>query len=218
MSKQRVYYYVRGQIFYNDYPKWNGLAKAKHYCKVNDIDTSEIYELFNDKERKYLELLLNKEDVKEIKTHTTIFNSLPFTNCNGDEIPSFTFQASFVYLNTNTGHHRATYIPNSIYDLTREITLIKTIFDREMLESNKYLEIYVFDEKSQTFKEWKIGDKELYKELKKQEHENLLTQKKEIRDRQRFDRLLKLRDEGKITETQTQELYKLEKVYGGKNG
>lgn len=214
MSKQRVYYYVRGQTFYNDYPKWNGLAKAKHYCKVNDIDTSEIYELFNNKEQKYLELLLSREDVIEIKSHHLIELVSEYTNSNFDKIPSFSFQISFIYKDKGYRHHLI-YIPNSIYELTREVILAKSIIDKSQAF---YLEIYVFDEKSQTFKEWKIGDKELYKELKKQEHENLLAQKKEIRDRQRFDRLLKLRDEGKITETQTQELYKLEKVYGGKNG
>ena len=219
MSRQKVYHFIRGQLFYNDYPKWNGLSKAKKYCHDNNIDESEIYALSNDSEEAYLYDLLARQErgeVYEIKSHEQVCLVGEFKNSNNDVIPNFLFQTSFTYRDSKTNKPHIVYISPSIY-IKRELILEKTLYDREHWLADCYLEVYYLDE-SHTFKEWKISDKEAIKELKKKEHQRLLAQKRAIRDRQKFDRLLKLRAEGKITERQTKELYRLEKAYGGNNG
>ena len=219
MSKQKVFHYVKGQIFKNDYPKWNGLLKAKTYCQSNYFDEKEIYSLSNDNELRYLERLIKRQELGEIydiKSHEQVCLVGEFKNSNGDIIPSFLFQASFTYRDKLSNKPHIVYIPNNIYDLTREMILCKALYDREHWLADCYLEVYLFDEEANDFKEWKIGNKEEIKKVKEKEHKQLLAQKRIVRDRQKLDRLMKLRSEGKITPAQTKELYRLEKFFGGK--
>jgi len=217
MSKRQVFHYVRGQLFYNDYPKWNGRRKAEQYCEENGIDKKEIYSLFNDSELKCLKTLLEMREaglIKNINTHQGITLINRFTNKYGHEIPPYTFVASFTYQSVETNEKHTILIPSNVYEITREVILTKTLFDYLNVDCQA-LEIYLYDEETNSFNEWKIGDKEEIKKIKKQEHKQLLAQKRIIRDRQKFDRLLKLRDEGKITEKQTKEMYRLEKLFRG---
>ena len=215
MKYTNNYQFVRGQAFFNDYPKWNAIVKARAYCKANGIDGSEIYTLSNESEQKFLEELLKRDDIYEIKSHEKVCLMAQFVNSNDDVIPSFMFQTSFTYRDKVSNKPHVVYVANNVYSLTKELVLSKTLYDREHFASGCYLEVYLYDIKTNTFNEWKIGSRETFKEVQKYEHQTIVAQKKAIRDRQKYDRLLQLRDEGKITERQSQMLYRLEKVFGG---
>ena len=218
MSKKNVYHYVRGEIFENDYPKWNGLLKAQNYCNENNISFDEIYAVSSESEIEYLERLLIKQqdgEIYEIKSHEQVCLVGEFTNSNGDTIPNFMFQTSFTYRDKLSNKPHVIYIVDSPYEITREVRLSKMLYDYNRRDMNCYLEILIFDSESLGFNEWKFTSNEAIKELKIKEHKRQLAQKRAIRDRQKYDRLLKLRDEGKITERQSQELYRLDKVFGG---
>ena len=217
MSKISDFYYVRGQEFHNENYKPLGKPKAIHYCRVNGISEDEIYELSNNVEREFLEALLKRDDIYEIKSHEEVCLVGQFVNSSGETIPNYMFQTSFTYREEETNKVHFIFVANNQYKITKELALAKTLFDKELAYCDCCLEVYYQDE-NKNFKEWHIGDNAVFIQARKEERKQRLAQKKEIRDRQRFDRLLKLRSEGKITETQTQELYKLEKVYGGNNG
>lgn len=217
MSKKVVRHYVRGEIFENDYPKWNALAKAFRYCKENDIDFSEIYAVSSESEIEYLKRLLIKQkdgEICDLKSHEQVCLIGEFKNANGDTIPNFLFQTSFTYKDVVYNKKHFVLIVDSPYEITREIRLCKTLFD-VIVHSQYYLEILIFNGDDLSFSEWKFESNEAIKELKAKEHKRQLAQKREIREQQKYDRLLKLRDEGKITERQTQELYRLEKLKRG---
>ena len=215
---KNVCHYVRGEIFENDYPKWNALLKARKYCKENNISTDEIYAFTGEGELEYLERLLIKQqdgEVYEIKTHEQVCLVGEFKNVKDDVIPNFMFQTSITYRDKLTNQPHIVYIVHSPYEITREIRLCKALYDREHWLANCYLEILIFNGEDISFQEWKFTSNEAIKELKQKEHKQLLAQKRAIRDRQKYDRLLKLRSEGKITERQSKELYRLDKVFGG---
>ena len=217
MSKRNVCHYVRGIVFENDYPKWNALTKARRYCKDKGISLDEIYAVSSESEIKYLERLLIKQEdgeIFELKTHEQVCLVGEFTNANGDKIPNFMFQTSFTYRDKLSNKPHVVYVVDSPYEITREIRLSKTLYDREHCINDCYLEILIMNS-DLSFSVWKFESNEAIKELKEKEHKRLLAQKREIREQQKYDRLLKLRDEGKITERQSQELYRLEKIIRG---
>ena len=217
MSKRKVYHYVRGEVFENDYPKWNALAKARRYCNENAIDISEIYAVSSEGEIEYLERLLIKQEdgeIYDLKSHEQVCLIGEFKNANGDKIPNYLFQTSFTYRDKLSNKAHIVYIVQSPYEITREIRLSKMLYDYNRRDMGCYLEILMFND-DLSFSEWKFDSNEAIKELKEKEHKKLLAQKREIREQQKYDRLLKLRSEGKITERQTKELYRLEKVLRG---
>ena len=213
MSKAfNKFYWVRGTIFENSENKVNAKGKAIRYCRENGIDESEIYGLSNKSELAYLETLMNREDVSEIKSHNNALTIFKFTNANNDEIPQLDIQCSFIYKKGEQLH--LVSIVDSVYELTKLFIIQKIIIDYYGKENGIYLQVLYLDQVG-NWKEWKIGDKSLAIEERKANHKKMLTQKKAIRDRQKYDRLLKLREQGKISEKQSQELYRLQKVFGG---
>lgn len=220
MSKEyKKFYYIRGNIFENSGSRMNGKGKALRYCKDNGIDESEIYELSNQSEYEFFKTLLEKEQRNEIhslKSHEKVALIGFFTNDNGEQYAPYEFETSFIYRDSGTNQVNVIYVAENVYDLTRELILCKTLYDYTRKGSGLYLKVY-YQDKDNEFKEWHIGDKETFIQEAKERHKKMLVQKRAIRDRQKFDRLLRLRDEGKITDTQRQELYRLEKVFGGKD-
>jgi len=218
MSKIK-YYQIREKIFDNTALKFKGKKEAVKYCKANNIDESEIYLLSSNGELEYLNrLLLKQEDneIYEIKSHEKVCLVGEFKNAKGDVLPNYMFETSFTYRDRGSNKPHIVKIVDSIYELNKKLILEKTLYDREHWLADCYLEVLVFNSGDKSFKEWKIGDSEIGIMHEQQLRKERLKQRQFIRQQEKFDRLLKLRDEGKITERQRQELYRLEKVYGGK--
>lgn len=213
------FYYVNGSIFKHSESKLNGKAKAIHYCREKGIDESEIYELSSENEQRCLETLLelkNHGAIYGLKTHETIKLIDEFVNSNGEKIPAFEFKVSFTYQDSKT--HYYVYVVETLYKLSREIVLAKTLFDYKNKHSNYpdgCLRVVYYDTEKKIH-EWHIGDNQAFIQERKEQYKKIKNQKRAIRDNQKYDRLLKLRKEGKITEAQTKELYRLEKVFGGR--
>lgn len=211
------FYYVRGEIFENSGGRYNAKGKALRYCKENNIDTSEIYELYNNSELAFLEELLGDENIDQVRSHNKIICTRTFKNANKDEIPSYEIDTTFTYREKEKEKTHLVAIINSAYDITKQFILEKSMLDFFLQDVGYYLEVYYLDDEG-VWKEWKIGDNTLSIKARQERKKRYVAQKKVIRDRQKFDRLLKLREQGKITERQSQELYRLEKVFGGNNG
>ena len=219
MSKAfHKFYWVRGTIFENSKNKVNAKGKAIRYCRENGIDESEIYELSNKSELAYLEYLKSDSKYQNIVSNQKVVLVNEFENYNHDKIPPLEINVSFIY-SLVAGYVRQTQyvkVIDSVYELNKQFINEKILFDC-LYANNGYLQVLYLDQEG-NWKEWKMGDKTLAIQERKAQHKKMLTQKKAIRDRQKYDRLLKLRSEGKITERQTKELYRLEKVFGGSNG
>lgn len=211
----KKFIYVRGQIFNNKDYRLTAIYNARKYCKENNIDESEIYELSSDSELAYLKELLarqEKGEIYELKSHERVALVGSFTNDNGDSYPPYEFETSFTYHIKGTNQAHVVYIPNSQYEITKELILSKTIYDYSRKGSGYYLEIYYLDDDDR-FKEWKIGDKDIFIKNTIKKRKQKMAQIREIRKRERYDKLLKLRSEGKISEQQQKALYKLEAEY-----
>ena len=213
MSKnyQKIYY-INGKTFKEAQNK-KAYNFAKKYAEENGLDKNKIYELSNNSELAYLQELLRREDIYEIKSHEEVCLVGEFRNSNDDVIPNYMFQISFSYREKATNKAHIVYIADSVYSLTKNLVLSKTLYDYSRKEQGYYLEIYYLEDDK--WVEWKIQDIAPFVKEKKEQHKKLLAQKRAIRDRQKYDRLLRLRSEGKITERQSKELYRLEKVFGG---
>lgn len=214
MSKNyQKFYYINGRTFKESTNK-KAYNFAKRYAEDNKLNVDDIYELSNHSELAYLEELLRRDDIYEIKSHEEICLIGEFKNSNGDVIPNYMFQSSFSYREKETNKAHIIYIADSVYSLNKNLILSKTLYDCTRADVGYYLEVYYLDDEK--WVEWKIQDIAPYVKERQEQHKRTLNQRKAIRDRQKFDRLLKLRSEGKITERQTKELYRLEKIFGGK--
>lgn len=202
------FYYVKDKAFKEDNAK-KSYAFAKKYATDNCYPLDKIYEVHSDSEVKFLEHLLSRDDVYEIKSHDKICLIGEFKNSNGDVIPNFMFDVSFTYVDKISNQAHVVVIVDSAYELTRDLILSKTLYDYNRRESNCYLEIYFY--KGDELIKWNIGNNDYFKEKRKSDHQKLLAQRKVIRDQQRYDRLLELRRKGVITDSQKQELYRLDR-------
>lgn len=205
----KKFYYINGEVF-DETTSQKSLAFAKKYAKDNNLDESQIYTLVNKSELAYLKELLKREDVSYIVSNRKVELVKGFENYNGDTIPPLEINVSFIFQKNDKKQY--VKIIDSVYELNKQFINEKILFDCLFVDNN-YLQVYYLDDDK--WVEWKIQDIAPFVKEKKEQHKRLLAQKRAIRDRQKFDRLLKLRSEGKITERQTKELYRLEKVFGG---
>jgi len=214
-SNYQKIYYIQGEIFREKTNK-KALAFAKHYAKEHGYDEKDIYELSNNAEIVYLTQLLEKQEKGEVEaifTSKRIAVLSGFENYDNEDIPELAFEISCIYREKGGGHRHYVKVVNSVYELTRELINSKILFDY-VFKDTASLEIYYPDEDNK-LKKWKLTDKDIFIKEAKERHKKKLAQMRAIRDRQKYDRLLKLRSEGKITERQSQELYRLEKVFRG---
>ena len=210
-----VFYYVNGEIFKNTDNKFNGLEKAKRYCKDNNIQESEIKSFANESELRYYKKVCYTEDYKHLETRPKITLIKEFNNFNGDNIPSLTFEPSFAYQDKDL-HWHYIVIPKSIFEIDKELINTKILFDYLNKECS-YLEVFL-ENPHGVFEEWKCDLLDFFKQAKKEIAKVKKGNLKELNESLKYDRLLRLRNEGKITKTQSKELYKLEKKWGGNNG
>lgn len=219
MSKSyKKMYYIEGKIFKESTNK-KAYNFAKKYAKDNGLDEDKIYEISNTSEQAFLEYLIDEQKDKRIvgfSTHEKIELVEKFENYNHEEMPSLTMEVSFTFI--SSGNYKKHYVKvvDSVYELDKHFIDLKILFDYLFVEG-AYLEVYYLDDEG-NWKKWNIKDKDLFIKERKEQHKKKLAQMRAIRGRQTYDRLLRLRSEGKATERQLQKLYELEKVYGGKNG
>lgn len=209
-----VFYYVNGEIFKNTDNKFNGLEKAKRYCEEHSLPTSEIHAFTNESELRYFLQIWCREGYSELQTHPKIELLKTFTNYVGDQIPSLTFEPSMTYRDKDNQWHYI-LIPKSIFQVNKELINIKILFDY-LNKGTAHLEILIEQSKGE-FVVWKCNDLEMFKQAKKEIAKVKKGNLKELSESLKYERLLRLRSEGKITKTQSKELYKLEKKWGGNN-
>ena len=144
----KKFYFVRGQIFENYANRMNGKGKALRYCKENKISEDEIFELSSESELAFLKMLLDKQqnnEVSHIHSHQKVCLIKEFENNKGETIPAVEIEPSFSFRDKEQHKHYAMII-NSLYDLTRDFTILKKLFDY-LHQEYCYLEIYYRDEK-----------------------------------------------------------------------
>lgn len=211
-KRYQKFYYIKGEV-YKESNARKSYAFAKHYAEENGYSLDDIYELHNDSELEFLKrLLLLIRDVAGVKTHEQIELIKSFYNNIGYSIPSCKLDVSFTFY-TETRHHYVIVV-DSVYELTRELILTKTLFDYLGKDKGCYLEVYYLDKEE--FNEWQIGDNTHFINAREENHKKLLAQRRAIRDREKYERLLHAREKGTISDGQRRELYRLEKVFGGK--
>lgn len=216
MGHYKKFYYVRGDVFESNASdkKNNALFRVTTYCKKNNIELAEIKELRNDTELNYFKMLEQKYGADAIRTHYKEVLLQSFINKNGDEIPKVEIDIPFVY-NDENGETHYEMIIHSIYDISNELIVKKSVFDNT--RKDHYLKL-LWADKGNQIKEFKIGDyKEICKYFRTIEHKKQLKEYRAIKERERYDRLVALREQGKITDNQRKELYKLEEKYGKKD-
>lgn len=208
-------YVIDDLVFENDEGKHNAKSKAIHYCNKHNIKTDLIIQMRDEVELAYYRLLCEKKsrgEVKSIETnmYATIMQS--FYNANHEFIPPLNIVVPFVVKDNNGKIHYQKVI-SDIKDLNVYLIHVKHMFDKHNVVENKYLELIYLDDDG-TFKTWTLDDFEnvqaMYR-LKK--HKDILAKLRQLREQQKYDRLKRLRDEGKITDNQRKELYRLEDMY-----
>ena len=204
-------YVVNDLVFENQDGKFNARKRAKAYCKSHGIDEGKLLEVRNDVELQYLKHI-KKNGARWIGTHEKVLVHNSFNNIVGHYIPPVVADVPFHYVDDNGIHYE--WLVSSIYNLTADLVNTKVMFDEFHYHDDYYLKL-VYVDVDGTYKEFTLNELELIRDkYKKESHRKMLANLKELRERQTYDRLLKLRAEGRITESQTKTLYRLEERYG----
>ena len=208
-------YVVNDLVFDNEEGKHNAKSRALNYCKKHGINTNLVMPIANEVDLAYYQLLREKKSHGEISglelnMYFTIVQS--FYNANREFIPAMLMTVPFIFTDKNGKRHYQKVVGN-LKDLDSKLVDMKYMFDFHHLVEKKHLELIYLDDNG-TFKEWQITDIEnLRRMYRMKKHKEVLLKLKQLRERQKFDRLKRLRDEGKITDNQRRELYRLEALY-----
>jgi len=207
-------YLVRENIFHDEGNVYKGKPSAIAYCKKNGISQDEIVELYNDSELVYYRLLqekVAKGEIKSVRTHQKKIITNGFTNARGENIPAMVVDIPFEIVGDGYVHY--INLVTDFKSLTRHLLTEKILFDYFYKKEEGYIRI-VYQGNDGKYKDYRLEDYgKLKAEFQSEEHKRLLEQHRAVRERQKYDRLLKLREEGKITDNQRKELYRLEELY-----
>ena len=205
-------YVVDDVVFTNEEGKSTARQRAYAHAKSNGIDKSEVLEVHNDIELDYLKQL-KARGVRHLSTHDKVLVLQGFTNAKDQFIPPMVEDIPFHYVDDDGIHYE--WVVGSVYDLTSRLVYTKTLFDSfHRLDRDFYLRLIYIDTDG-TYKEFELRDIEnLRIKFNQEEHKKMLEKRRALREIQVFERLRQLRNEGRITEKQTQTLYRLEALYG----
>lgn len=207
------FYVVREAMFENVNKQSNAYFRALAYCKSRGIDEKEIIELHNDSEYAYYKRLVALYGAENVGTHSKFEVMKGFENAVGESIQPLRIDVPFIYYD-DKGKLNYEYLVTNPSELNTKLIYSKILLDKFWLEYGGYLKIVYLNDKNE-YVEWKIGDyKEITSSFKNAQHKKVLAEHRAIREQQRYDRLLKLRSEGRISQNQTLELYRLEEIYG----
>ena len=203
-------YLVRDCIFHDEDNSYKGKPSAIAYCKKYGIDPEEIVELYNDSELIYYRHLQKKVehgDIYSVKTHQKKIIINGFTNARGENIPALVVDIPFVV--EGEGYTHYINLVTDFKSLNRYLLTDKVLFDYFFKKEQGYIRIVYED--SNGYHDFSLDSyKKLKKEFQGEAHKRLLEQHRRVRELEKFDRLKRLRDEGKITDNQRKELYTLE--------
>lgn len=211
------YYIVEGNIFEAGEGRHNAKSRALSYCKKHHIDYETIVEIYNDTELAYYKYLCEKKsrgEILSIKTHQleTLVNG--FHNCNGVFIAPMMTSIPFVYTDAD-GKEHYDWVVGTVIELKHHVVDSKYLFDLYNIQKNKCLTLLYLDNDG-SFIEWQMDEIEnVRKKFRQKEHKEMLKKLQVVRDLEKYDRLKKMRDEGKITDNQRKELYRLEELLNG---
>ena len=210
-------YVVRDQVFDDSATNYTAKFMAKKYAKENDIRSEEIIELNNETQLAYYQLLCEKKsqgDITCLKVNSYYVLQDAYLNQVGDTISPLIVSVPFAYVDFDNHNHYELVVA-SIYDIDNSLVMTKLLLDKFLKELGGYLKLLYIDSDG-TFKEWKLNDiVQVRIKLVKAEHKKMLAEQRKVRQLQQYDRLLRLRAEGKITEAQSKELYRLDEIYKG---
>jgi len=204
-------YLIKDMVFRNDEHKYNGKARATAYCKRHDIDPIEIVTLKNDTELAYYRHLqdkLAKGEIREMATHQSYDVTEAQKNYIGETTLVIACDVPFLYID-NDGLHCELVIED-INEVDTKLIYQKILFDNKFAFMT-YLKLLYVD-KDGNFVEWKLDDIPVLRKMFTAKYRKASQEKRQqIRDQQTYDRLVQLRDEGRISVSQRKELYRLEK-------
>ena len=209
------YYIVEGNIFESGEGRRNAKSRALSYCKKHHIDYENIIEINNDTELAYYKYLCEKKsrgEIISIKTHQLEVLINGFHNCNGVFIAPMMTSIPFEYVDAD-GKEHYDWVVGTVIELKHYVVDSKYLFDLYNVQNNKCLTLFYLDDDG-SFKEWEITEIEnVRKKFRQKAHKEMLDKLFRVRELEKYDRLKKLRQEGKITENQRKELYKMEVLY-----
>ena len=204
-------YLVRDCIFHDGNNTYKGKPSAIAYCKKNGIDPDEIVELYNDSELVYyrhLQEKIKRGDIISVKTHQKKIAINGFTNARGENIPALVIDIPFVI--EGEGYTHYIKLITDFKSLDRYLLYEKILFDYFFKKEEGYMRI-VYQDNEGVYHNYQLDDyAKLKKEFQSEAHKKMLAEHRKIRELEKFDRLKRLRDEGKITDNQRKELYRLE--------
>lgn len=204
-------YLINDLVFRNDEHKYNGKARAIAYCKRHNLDEREIITLKNDTELTFYQYLKERVPDGKVLVHIPYVVQDTFRNFVGDVIPPTIVDVPFVYTDIN---HKLNceLIIEDIKDVDMKLIYGKIMFDKQFADTT-YLRLLVTNEQGE-FVEWKLDDiPTLRKKFTAEYRKKIFEKHQLIRDKQTYDRLLSLREEGRITVNQSKELYRLENLF-----
>ena len=208
-------YAIGDQVFDDLTTNFTAKYLARVYAKEHKMKSSEIVELDNDTELVYYKQLREKQSLQEIRdleVNMPYILDGAYTNAVGEEMPQLEVNIPFSYRDKENFPHFEVVVAN-LQQLSTSLVQTKILFDKCVLPLKAYLKLLYIDTDG-TFKEWHLKEiVELRVRFVKAEHRKMLAEQRKVRQRQQYDRLLRLRAEGKITDTQTKELYKLDEIY-----
>lgn len=208
-------YIVNDLVFENEEGKHNAKSRASWFCKKHGISTNTIMRVNDEVELAYYQLLRDKEnrgELSRLETHSQTILVQSFYNANKEFMTAVLDTIPFVFTDSKGVRHYQ-YLVSCLKDLNAQLIARKYMFDMRHLVDKNYLELIYLDNDG-SFKEWKLDEIETLRKMYRQKiHKEMLEKIKKIREKQKYDRLLKLREEGKITDNQRKELYRLEGIY-----
>lgn len=219
-SEGKTTYYVRGVRFFNDKDKRNGKEKARQYCLDNFISENEIITFDSMLECDRYEYLKEQPNIKNLNHHQTIKVQDEFINANGDLIPQITYQADFVYYDTDKNLTIVEDVKGQSIFTDSRFEIMKQVFDKIFKDQHLYIKIVIYRNKQ--WVEWKIGDKkkpqklikkqrEQIKNLKKENHEKEILENKRNRE---IKRIKELEQKDKLTKKEKERLFTLKNRWG----
>lgn len=208
-------YIIDDLVFENSVGKHNAKSNAVHYCKKNGINPDRIVSVKNEVELAYYRLLkerLARGEITQLdlNMYATLIQS--FYNANREFIAPMLTTIPFVFTDKEGKRHYQKVV-GCIKDLDCKLVDTKYLFDLHHAVEKKYLELIYLDDDG-SFKTWTIDELEVLRsKYRVKKHKEALEKLRKVRDLQKFDRLKRLREEGKITDNQRKELYRLEELY-----
>ena len=120
----------------------------------------------------------------------------------------------FVYVDAQ-GNTHYDWVVGTVIELKSHVVDSKYLFDLHNIQNKKCLTLLYLDDDG-TFKEWQLDELgNVRKKFTAKAHKEMLKELDKVRQCEKYDRLKRLRDEGKITDNQRKELYRLEELLNG---